>query len=93
MPEGRLSPLYQCLADVADAECSLMRAGDVVVDDARQVQRDVVLGHADLLGHLDDLNLDIDLDELLGEGVDLDETGVDGAVEATEFGDEADVAL
>lgn len=41
----------------------------------------------------DDLDLDVDLDQLFGEGVDLDEAGVDGAVETAEFGDEADVAL
>ena len=41
----------------------------------------------------DDLDLDVDLDQLFGEGVDLDETGVDGAVEAAELGHEADVSL
>lgn len=41
----------------------------------------------------DDLDLDVDLDQPFGEGVDLHETGVDGAVEAAELGDEADVAL
>lgn len=40
-----------------------------------------------------DLDLDIDLDELFGQRVDLDETGVDGAIEATEFGDETDIPL
>jgi hypothetical protein len=46
-----------------------------------------------LPGDLDDLDLDVDLDEGFGERVDLDESGVDGAGEAAEFGDEADVAL
>ncbi len=41
----------------------------------------------------DDLDLDVDLDEFFGKGVDFHEAGVDGAVEAAEFGDEADVAL
>ena len=91
--QRRLGPLDERLADVGDAEGGLVRAGDVVVDDAGEVQGDVVLGHADLLGHLDDLDLDVDLDELLGERVDLDEARVNGAVEAAEFGDEADVAL
>lgn len=40
-----------------------------------------------------DLDLDVHLDQLFGEGVDLYETGVDGAVEAAEFGDETDVSL
>jgi hypothetical protein len=42
---------------------------------------------------LDDLDLDVDLDEALGKRVDLDETRVNGAREATEFGDQADVTL
>lgn len=42
---------------------------------------------------LDDLDLDVDLDEVFGEGVDFDEAGVDGFVEAPEFGDQPDVAL
>jgi hypothetical protein len=46
-----------------------------------------------LAGNLDDLNLDIHLDETLRERVDLDETGVDSAREATELGDQADIAL
>lgn len=33
------------------------------------------------------------MDELLGEWVDLDETGVDGTVESSELRDQADVAL
>ncbi len=40
-----------------------------------------------------DLNLDIDLDETFTERVDLDETGINGAIEPTEFGDETDVTL
>jgi len=46
-----------------------------------------------LARNLDDLNLDIDLDETLRERVDLDETGVDSPREATELGDQADIAL
>ena len=45
------------------------------------------------IGRTNNLYLDIDLDELLGQRVYLHETGVDGTVEATELGDEADVAL
>lgn len=51
------------------------------------------LGHADLLGHLDNLNLDIDLDERLRERVDLDETRVHSSCETSEFGDETDISL
>jgi len=46
-----------------------------------------------LLGHLDDLDLDIDLNERLAERVDLDEAGVDCLVEFAELGDEADISL
>ena len=65
----------------------------MVVDDGGQVQCDIVLGHADLTRDLDDLDLDIDLDEALGERVDLDETWVDSTCEAAEFGDQPDVTL
>jgi hypothetical protein len=43
--------------------------------------------------HTNDLNLDIDLNETFTERVDLDETGVDSAIEATKLGDETDVTL
>ena len=39
------------------------------------------------------LDLDIDLDELLGQRVDLDKTWVDCAVKATKFGHETNVSL
>ena len=41
----------------------------------------------------DNLNLDIDLDQALGQWVDLDETWVHGTRESTEFGDETDITL
>ena len=65
----------------------------MVVDNRGELESNVVLGHADLLWHLDNLDLDVDLDEALREGVDLDKTWVDGAVEATKLGDETDVSL
>jgi hypothetical protein len=43
--------------------------------------------------HTNDLNLDIDLNESFTEWVDLDETGVNSAIESTELGDQADVTL
>jgi len=57
------------------------------------LQRDVILGHADLLGNFDNLNLDINLNKLLGERVDVDKTGVDSAGKSTELGDQANVSL
>lgn len=88
-----LGALNQGLADIGDAEGGLVGADNVVVDDRGQVDSDVVLGHADLLGDLDNLDLDVDLDKTLAEGVDLDQTGVDSLVETAELGDEADVTL
>lgn len=43
--------------------------------------------------HTNDLDLDVNLDESLGKRVDLDETGVDGAVESSELRDQANVSL
>ncbi len=57
------------------------------------MNRDIVAGHACLLGNLDDLDLDVDLNEALAERVHLDETGIHGLVELAEFGDQANVAL
>lgn len=88
-----LGPLDQGLADVGDSKGGLVRADNVVVDYRRQVERDVVLGHADLLRDLDDLDLDVDLDQALGEGVDLDQARVDSLVEFAKLGDQADIAL
>ena len=91
--QGGLSTLNQGLADVGDSEGGLVRTDDVVVDNTGKVEVDVVLGHADLLGHLDDLDLDVDLDKSLGQGVDLNQTGVNCLVEFAKLGDQADVAL
>ena len=65
----------------------------MIVDDGGQVQCDIVLCHAHLARDLNDLDLDIDLNEALGERIDLDETRVDGTRKATEFGDETNVTL
>ena len=80
-----LCTLDESLADVCNAEGGLVRRGDAVVNDRSKLQRDVILGHADLLGNFDDLNLDIDLNKLLGERVDVDKTGVDSAGKSTEL--------
>ena len=93
MAQGGLRALDQRLADVGDAKGGLVRRGDAVVDDRRQLQAHVVARHADLLGHLDNLDLDVDLDQRLAQRVDAHEAGVDGAAEAAEAGDQADVAL
>ena len=64
--ESGLRTLDKGLADVADTEGGFVGGGDVVVDDGGEVQGDVVFSHADLFGDLDDLDLDVHLDELLG---------------------------
>ena len=64
--EGGLRTLDEGLADVADTEGGFVGGGDVVVDDGGEVQGDVVFSHADLFGDLNDLDLDVHLDELLG---------------------------
>ena len=91
--EGGLGTLDQSLANVGDSESSLVRRGNVVVDDRCEVERDIVLCHANLAWHLDDLDLDIDLNEALGERIDENETRVNGASELAELGDQADVSL
>lgn len=93
MSQSSLGALHEGLANIVDAESGLVRSNDVVVDDGREAQSNVVLGHADLLRDLSGLNLDIDLDQTLAEGVYLDETRVDGLVETTELGDETDITL
>lgn len=65
----------------------------MIVDDRGQAQSNIVLGHAGLLRHFCNLDLDVDLNEPLAEGVDLDQAGIDCFVETTELGDEADLAL
>jgi hypothetical protein len=91
--ESGLGTLNESLTDVGDAKSGLVRRGDMVVNDGRKVEGNVVFCHADLARHLDDLDLDIDLDEALGERIDVYETGVDGASEFAELGDEADITL
>lgn len=41
----------------------------------------------------DNLNLDIDLDNTLAEGIDLNKTRVDRLIELAELGDQTDIAL
>lgn len=91
--QGGLGALDEGLSNICDAEGGLVGGDDVVVDDAREVEVHIVLGHTDLLGDLDDLDLDVHLNEALGEGVDLDEARVDGPVELAKLGDQAYVAL
>jgi hypothetical protein len=88
-----LCALNECLTNVADAEGCFVRGRNAVVDDGRQLQRYVILGHADLLRNFDDLDLDIDLDKLLRQRVHVDKTWVDSAGETTELGDQTDVSL
>lgn len=70
--EGRLRALDEGLLHVRDAEGHLVRARDVVVDDGREVDGDVVLGHADLSG-----DLCFVLPPLVMNGLKDEELGVD----------------
>lgn len=91
--QGGLGALDEGLLDVGDAKGGLVRGGDLVVDDRGQVEGNVVLGHADLAGHFDNLDLHVDGGQVLAEGVDLDQTGVDGAFESTKLRYETDLTL
>lgn len=88
-----LCSLNQSLADIGDTKSGFVWGGDVIVDNGGKVEGDVVLGHADLLWYLNNLNLDIDLDEAFAERVDLNETWVDCAVETSKLRDETDITL
>ena len=93
MAQGRLRTLDKRLADVGDAKGGLVRRVDAVVDDGCQLQAHVVARHADLLGHLDYLDLDVYLDQGFAQWVDAHETWVDGAAEAAEARYESHVTL
>lgn len=82
MAQGGLGTLDEGLLDVCDTEGGLVGRSDLVVDDGREVEGHVVLGHADLTRHFDDLDLDVDGGQVLAERVHLDQTGVDRALEA-----------
>jgi hypothetical protein len=93
MTEGCLGAFHECLADIRDVKSGLVRRGDVVVDDRRQVYGDIVLRHANLSRHLDNLNPDIYSRQMFAEGVDFHETGVHCAFETTKLRHQANLAL
>jgi hypothetical protein len=93
MAKCRLCTLNKRLANIANAEGGLMWRCNAVVDNRREIERDVVLGHADLLGDLDDLDLDVDLHKVLGERVDVDQARVDSALKATKLGHKTNISL
>lgn len=57
------------------------------------MESNIVLGHADLLRDLHNLDLDINLDQLLAERIDLDKSRINSAIETSELGNESNVAL
>ncbi len=59
MAESGLCALNESLANVCYPKSSLMWRHNMVVYDRRQVNRHIILRHAGLLGHLNDLNLDV----------------------------------
>lgn len=93
MAQGGLGTLNERLFDVCDTESGLVWRRDLVVDDRGEIEGHVVLGHADLARHFDDLDLDIDGGQMLAEWVHLDQTGIDRALEARERESELEVRL
>jgi hypothetical protein len=93
MTQGRLRPLHQRLAHIRHAKGRLVRRHHAVVNHRVDLQRHIVLGDARLQRHLDNLDLDVHLDQALRQRVNLDQTRVNGLVEAAKLGDEPDVAL
>lgn len=65
----------------------------MIVNDRSQSEVHVVLGHADLSWHFNDLNFDVDLDEILRQWVDLDQSRIDCACESAKLGHQADISL
>jgi len=70
-----------------------MGGGDVIVNDGGELNSDIVPSHTNLLWDLADLNLDVYLNEFLGQRVDLDKTWVNSAVKTAEFSNQAHVSL
>ena len=60
MAQSGLGALDKRLSYIADTEGGFVGRDDLVIDNRRQVQSDIVLGHTDLTRHLDDLDLHID---------------------------------
>ena len=65
----------------------------MIVDDRSQVEGNVILGHADLTRHLDDLDLDINSCQVLAERVDLYEAGINCTLKTTKLGHQSDLTL
>jgi len=86
-------PLFQGGFYVADTKDGLGGMDDMPVEDRVDADIDIVLGHDDLLGDTGDLKFDVDLDEFLGDRVDLGQTGIDGFVELAKTSDQANEPL
>jgi len=93
MSKGGLCALNKRLPHIRDTECSFMRRDDIVVDNRGKVNRNVILCHTNLLRNLAELDLHVDRNEFFGKRVDLDETGVDCAMELPKLGNETDTPL
>jgi hypothetical protein len=63
------------------------------IQDGINLDIDIVLGHDDLLRDIGNLDLDVDLCQLLRDGVNLCQTRVNNLVEFAETGDETHGAL
>lgn len=65
MTQSGLSSFHKGGSDIAYTKGWFIGVDNVVVDDWGDVYVDIVLGHTDLGGDLDDLNLDVDLLQFL----------------------------
>ena len=79
--------------DVADSKDRLRGVDDVPVKNRVDLDVDVVLGHDNLLRDISNLDLDVDLDHLLGDWVDLGKTVIHNLVELAKASNETDGAL
>lgn len=82
MTQCSLSTLHQGLADIGNTKCGFVGRNDLVVDHGTEVQVDIVLGHAALTGHFDNLDLNIHRCKMLAQWVHFDQTGIDGTFES-----------
>jgi hypothetical protein len=55
----------------------------LVVDDRGQIESDIVLGHANLAGYFDDLDLNVDGRKMFTQGVNFDQTRIERTLEST----------
>ena len=67
---------------------------DMIVDNRRKTNADIILGHANLPGNVGvSLNFDVNMSKSLAEWIDFDQARVHRLPEPTESGDKTNTAL